>query len=109
LDSRLKINRISAQAAGATFVRGYFDPLLAEHAKRLVALPRPIVVIVADPPEPLLPLAARQLLVAALACVDGVLAPDAQVPPDAAMHDWCAGDLIIREGFIRHVRERSQA
>jgi hypothetical protein len=87
---------------------GYFDPLLADHARRLSELQRPVVVVVADPPEPLLPLAARQLLVAALECVDCVLGPG-DVAGVRITHDWTAEHITVREGFIRHVRERSQA
>ncbi len=101
LDSRVKIG--AAPPAGATIVRGYFDPLLASHAERLARCARPLAVVVADPERPLLPLAARQLLVAALACVDCVLPGEI-----ASAEDWTAEDLAVREQFIEHVHARSK-
>ena len=101
MDSRIKIGL--PVPAGATVVRGYFDPLLASHASRLASCERPLAVVVADPPNPLLPLAARQLLVAALACVDAVVAEA------AVAEDWTAQDLETRQEFIEHVHVRSKA
>ncbi|MGI8741641.1 MAG: hypothetical protein ACR2NN_03530 [Bryobacteraceae bacterium] len=57
-------------------VTGAFDPLLAEHAKRLKELAEPnqlLVVAITNPPDPLLPQQARAELVAALAVVDYVI------------------------------------
>ena len=90
---------------GATVIRGYFDPLLASHALRLASCARPLVVIVAEPERPLLPLPARQLLVAALRCVDCV--SDSDKSP--VTEDWTALDLALRQEFIEHVHERSKA
>lgn len=102
LDSRTKIG--AAVPAGATVVRGYFDPLLACHAERLARCKRPLAVVVADPPDSLLPLASRQLLVAALKCVAAVV-----VDPGVVTEDWTADDLETRREFIEHVHARSQA
>lgn len=89
---------------GAVVVRGYFDPLLATHALLLAACGRPLAVVVADPDQPLLPLAARQLLVAALACVDCVVTEKIAVD-----QDWTSHDLAIRQEFVEHVHARSKA
>jgi hypothetical protein len=102
LDSR---NKIGAPVPdGATVIRGYFDPLLASHAARLTQASRPLAVIVVDPPDPLLPLAARQLLVAALRCVDAVVQDNG-----IANEDWTDQDLETRHAFVEHVHERSKA
>ena len=102
LPEHLRTKAIVWGSVGAVVVRGYFDPLLSAHAMRLAACGRPLAVIVADPDRPLLPLAARQLLVAALACVDCVVveAPVTQ--------DWTAQDLALRQRFIEHVHARSK-
>jgi bifunctional ADP-heptose synthase (sugar kinase/adenylyltransferase) len=60
----------------ARWVSGYFDPLLAEHVKRLRESTKAgqlLVVEVIDPDRPLLPQRARAELVAALAIVDYVV------------------------------------
>jgi bifunctional ADP-heptose synthase (sugar kinase/adenylyltransferase) len=79
MDTRTKIVPLAeAQriaAAGATIVSGYFDPLLASHAERLQTLKRegaPLLVLIADPGHPILPVRARAELVAGLAVVDYV-------------------------------------
>lgn len=100
MDSRRKIG--TTPPAGAYVVKGYFDPLLADHARRLAACPRPLAVIVADPPEPLLPLEARQLLVAALACVDSVISDFGDTPRE----DWTADQMESRQAFEAHVKAR---
>jgi len=84
-------------------VRGYFDPLLASHAQRLAACGRPLAVIVVDPSSPLLPIAARRFLVAALRCVDAV------VEDGVATEDWTVQDLETRRSFVEHVHARSKA
>jgi hypothetical protein len=103
LDSRCKIGLPVPE--GATVIRGFFDPLLLSHAERLAALPGPVAIIVADPPHPLLPLAARQLLVAALRCVDAVVVDASAVGTE----DWTAQDLVIRQRFVEHVHGRSKS
>jgi bifunctional ADP-heptose synthase (sugar kinase/adenylyltransferase) len=80
VDTRTKIvplaeaQRIAAR--GAIVVSGYFDPLLASHAERLQSLKRegtPLLVLIADPRNPILPARARAELVAGLAVVDHVV------------------------------------
>lgn len=97
-------------------VVGCFDPLLADHARRLAALrdrSTVLAAVVADPPRPILPALARAELVAALAAVDLVA-----VPGDTPLDDLLAGlgaaevvrsedaDRRLTEGLIRHVRNR---
>jgi hypothetical protein len=62
-------------APGATVVSGYFDPLLAWHAARLREIKRnaPLIVIIENPPRPILPARARAELVSSLAVVDFVI------------------------------------
>ncbi len=60
-------------------VTGYFDPLLAQHARRLSEIRETcesLIVVVEDPAEPVLPVEARAELVAALGAVDWVVLPD---------------------------------
>jgi hypothetical protein len=80
VDTRTKIVPLAeAQriaAFGATIVSGYFDPLLASHAERLRNIKRegtPLLVLIADPGNPILPARARAELVAGLAVVDHVV------------------------------------
>jgi len=106
MDSRSKL-RQSLPVGSHYLVRGTFDPLLAEHARALSECPRPLAVQVVDPERPLLPLEARQLLVASISCVDLVVAADAAgigVPDQ----DWCAEHGRIRAAFIRHVHDKSK-
>jgi glycerol-3-phosphate cytidylyltransferase-like family protein len=79
LDTRTKIvstaEAARLAASGATVVSGYFDPMLASHAQRLAQLKRegsPLLVLIADPEEAILPARARAELVAALRVVDYV-------------------------------------
>ena len=61
-------------------VTGCFDPLIAAHARRLKALQdggAALMIVVADPPRPILPARARAELVAGLSVVDFVALPGA--------------------------------
>lgn len=101
LDTRSKI--VDAVPEDASFLKvvvGYFDPLHSGHVRRLRELcgrGERIGVIVADPSEPILPLAARAELVAALDCVAYVIPAGENVPdiPDA---------IDERESDTRHAR-----
>lgn len=60
----------------ACWVTGFFDPLLAEHVRRLSRCAKagqPLVVEISEPDNPLLPQRARAELVAALSMVDYVV------------------------------------
>jgi len=79
VDTREKIidttQAANIAASGATVVSGYFDPLIASHAERLAALKlagQKLLVLIATPPNAILPAAARAELVAALRSVDYV-------------------------------------
>jgi bifunctional ADP-heptose synthase (sugar kinase/adenylyltransferase) len=81
LDTRSKIIPLEeAQARQRTqstsWLAGHFDPLLAEHVRRLreqAAPDRLLIVEVTNPARPLLPQRARAELVAALSMVDFVV------------------------------------
>jgi bifunctional ADP-heptose synthase (sugar kinase/adenylyltransferase) len=108
LDTRSKIVRsdeLDRRANGKPirWVRGIFDPLLAEHARRLEQLRSPescLAVVIEDSARPLLPVQARAELVAALAAVDFVVFEANGVAPEDLE------DSLIREQFSDHVRRR---
>jgi len=86
----------------ACWVAGYFDPLLAEHARRLnehVAPGRLLIVEVMNPARPLLAQRARAELVAALAMVDYVVRGNATVTSPGI-------DAGVTERFIENVMRR---
>ncbi len=79
VDTRRKIvgarEAAAIAAGGATVVSGYFDPLIAWHARWLAGFkkpPRPLLVLIATPENPILPAPARAELVASLRVVDHV-------------------------------------
>jgi bifunctional ADP-heptose synthase (sugar kinase/adenylyltransferase) len=89
VDTRHKILKPEAALAAARRARdngsrlkvvtGFFDPLVAEHARRLREIAADggaLMVIVTTPPDPVLPARARAEMVAALALVDYVALPE---------------------------------
>ena len=89
----------------ARWVSGYFDPLLAEHVRRLRDSKKPgelLVVEVVDPDQPLLPQRARAELVAALAMVDYVVLGNG-TPSHAIV------DAGVTAQFIEHVLQRHRS
>jgi len=100
LDTRSKVAEPPAGQEMAV-VCGFFDPLLAAHV-RLLAQQRipgkPLAVQIVDPPDPLLPLADRARVVAALSTVDHVFPGGAERP---------IADAHLREEFLRRVRRRA--
>jgi hypothetical protein len=79
VDTRRKIvgarEAAGMAAGGATVVSGYFDPLIAWHARWLAGFKkpaRPLLVLIATPENPILPAQARAELVASLRVVDHV-------------------------------------
>jgi hypothetical protein len=79
VDSRSKIvdavQAAKIAADGATVVSGYFDPMIAWHARWLESFKKPdkpLLVLIATPENPILPMQARAELVAALRVVDFV-------------------------------------
>jgi hypothetical protein len=97
-------------------VIGHFDPLLASHVRRLQEAARrfgTLVVVVTEPPDPLLPARARAELLAGLAMVAWVTAAPSggvsALPPGWQTLQEEAGDLERRKELIRHVFERQPA
>lgn len=102
-----------------SLITGFFDPLAPAHAhrlNRLASADSALIVVVTDPPDPILPLRARAELVAALAAADWV------VPVPAGNLDEFLGgvaiapvergeaeDLALRQEIIRHVHTRQRA
>jgi len=110
VDTRIKIigapEAAKQAASGAVVVSGYFDPLLASHADRLQELKRegqPLMVLVATPDNPILPVLARCELVAALAVVDHVAEWSSGIRVDARLEPQDAERL---EKLIEHVHSR---
>ena len=107
LDTRSKI--LTAEEARqqlnqqpVCWIMGHFDPLLAEHARRLQSCATPgklLVVEITDSLQPLLSQRARAELVAALSMVDYVVLSD-RAPSNEAT------DAAITGKFILHVLGR---
>ena len=109
MDTRSKI--IRSEEAGEMLknkpvrrVSGHFDPLLAEHVRRLRACAGPgyaLVVEITNAERPLMPQCARAELVAALGMVDYVVVSDnASAQP--------ADDADVTGRFVDHVLRRHQ-
>jgi len=113
LDTRTKIidaaQAIRIAQTGATVVSGFFDPMIASHAERLITLKQEgtsLLVLVATPPDAILPALARAQLVAGLSVVDYVCdAPDG-LTPHIHLEDEHAG-LLTK--LIDHVHARQRA
>lgn len=70
------VRRLRAEGRSVRFASGWFDPLLAAHARRLEQLrsgAARVMVVVTDASRPILPARARAELVAALSVVDFVV------------------------------------
>lgn len=87
---------------------GWFDPLLAASAEILAAWKQPgarLLVLLADPPDAILPARARAEMVAALRVVDAVtFAAEAEGLP--AGRDFGPDHELLRAGFVGHVLQR---
>ena len=106
MDTRTKIVQSFANPELKTII-GYFDPMHAGHVRRLRELcpsGERVNVIVADPPEPILPAGARAELVAALGCVAEVLI--AQSATGSNLIDERAADAHRSRVFAQHVLAR---
>ena len=113
MDTRTKIvdatQAASIAQAGATVVSGFFDPMVASHAERLAALKpegKPMLVLIATPPDAILPSLARAQLVAGLAVVDYVCDAPGALLPEITLEDEHA-KLLTQ--LIDHVHERQRA
>lgn len=108
LDTRSKIIPLHQiqerlQDRAARWISGNFDPLLAEHVRRLRQASEPgslLVVEVTNPARPLLSQRARAELVAALSMVDYVVLGNGDTPSATA------ADADLTERFIDHVLQR---
>jgi len=111
VDTRSKITtaaEATQRLAGrpARWISGGFDPLLAEHIRRIGKLAKSgqaLVIEVTNPPQPLLTQRARAELVAALREVDYVV----MAAGGGASESIDDADITTR--FIAHVRERHAA
>lgn len=116
MDSRKKIIDAEAapdvirqcRAAGKAIllVTGFFDPLLAAHARRLEEIARAggtLFVAVQDPARPLLSAQARAELVAGLRVVDYVIL-GGTVAADAVFHEEAADQRRTQE-LAQHVHD----
>jgi hypothetical protein len=113
LDTRTKIIDTAHAAriaqSGATVVSGYFDPMIASHAERLITLKQedtPLLVLVATPPDAILPALARAQLVAGLSVVDYVCESPDGVPAQIHLEDEHA---VLLTKLIDHVHARQRA
>lgn len=110
MDTREKILSPAAAAALSppVLVLGYFDPLTADHARRLDALGCRVTVAILDPPDPLLPAQARAELVAALRCVNHVVLGDPRATIRAGrLIDETEADRAARQSLLDRIVARS--
>lgn len=110
MDTRSKItDAVPADAPPLKVIVGYFDPMHAGHVRRLRELclgDERIGVIVADPPEPILPLRARAELVAGLQCVEWVVPVGDNTPEVPGALDERESDAERSRVFAQHVLAR---
>ena len=106
------------RAKGVKIVTGYFDVLVAEHVRRLREIKNGcavLVVVVLDPPEPVLDARARAELVAALGVVDYVVPAGEQAARELLSHFAPSeivreesADLLRASRLSEHVKRRQQ-
>jgi bifunctional ADP-heptose synthase (sugar kinase/adenylyltransferase) len=99
---------LQCRAAGKAviLVTGFFDPLLAAHARRLEEIARAggaLFVAVQDPARPLLSAQARAELVAGLRVVDYVIL-GGTIAADAVFHEEAADQRRTQE-LAQHVHD----
>ena len=113
LDTRIKIIPAARanELGGAVFVAMYLDPLTAAHARRIEEIAAGgsrVVVLLFDPPAPLLPMEARAELAASLATVAAVMVGSDALAPLPHIDERSA-DLARRDALTRHVFQRHAA
>jgi bifunctional ADP-heptose synthase (sugar kinase/adenylyltransferase) len=94
----------------ARWVSADFDPMLAEHVRRLRQFKtdgQALVVEITNPAKPLLSQRARAELAAAVSLVDFVVMSDSA--GSLAATSESIGDSGITEHFVQHVLERHRA
>jgi len=107
------------RSKGVKIVTGYFDVIVAEHVRHLTDIKNgsgTLVVVVLDPPEPILSGRARAELVAALRVVDYVVLGGEQAAeellsyfsPDEIVREESA-DLLRFRRLSEHVQRRHQS
>jgi bifunctional ADP-heptose synthase (sugar kinase/adenylyltransferase) len=106
------------RSRGLKIVTGFFDVIVAEHVRRLQEIKNgsdALVVVVLDPPEPVLTARARAELVAALRMVDYVVPAGEQAaqnllgrfsPAEIVREE--AADLLRARRLSEHVQRRHQ-
>ena len=99
---------LRADGRALTVVTGFFDPMLAEHARHLASLARPgtaLMVVIHSPAAPLLPARGRAEMIAALTVVDHVVLA-AGGESDAWLAALHAHSLVSQEAHdTRRTRE----
>jgi len=113
------VRRLRAEGRSVRLVTGWFDPLIAAHARRLEQLREGtarVMVIVTDPFRPILPARARAELVAALSVVDFVLLSEeerleellARLEATEVLRGEAADETLTRQ-LIHHVQTRQRS
>ena len=112
------VRRLRAEGRSVRFASGWFDPLLAAHARRLEQLrggAARVMVVVTDPPRPILPARARAELVAALSVVDFVVLSEEERLEDLLARLEAtevlrgeAADESLAQQLIHHVQTRQR-
>jgi bifunctional ADP-heptose synthase (sugar kinase/adenylyltransferase) len=112
------VRRLRAEGRGVRFATGWFDPLLAAHARRLEQLRGGavrVMVIVTDPSRPILPARARAELVAGLSVVDFVVLSEEERLEDLLARLEAtevlrgeADDEALTRQLINHVQARQR-
>ncbi len=103
--------------SGSTVVLGFFDPLLADHVRRLKQIKPPgavLIAVILDPPASLLGVRARAELTAAIGIIDFVVPVPGDVSgflrklqPGTVIHD-ADEDQLRTARLIEHVQRRYQ-
>ena len=112
------VRRLRAEGRSVRFATGWFDPLLAAHARRLEQLREGsarVMVVVTDPSRPILPARARAELVAALSVVDFVVLSEeerleellARLEATEVLRGEVADETLTRQ-LIHHVQTRQR-
>ena len=113
MDTRSKIvdagEAAKIAASGATVVSGYFDPMVAWHARWLASFKKtgkPLLVLIATPENPILPMQARAELVAALSVVDHVAESNREI---SGVINVEAQDRELFQDLLQLVHSRQQS
>jgi hypothetical protein len=118
LDTRLKIlspEQALASLKGCRVFVAYFDIVSVPLLRRLAEIGQPVVAVVLNPPNAVLPARTRAELAAALACIEAVVPftgdPASflqELEPDNIVH-WELEDAQRTSGLVEHVQSRHTA